>query len=304
LAAASALLDSARPQEALTLLDRLLARQAKNPSALLLRSTAHFMLGNMSEGRRDLDRSIALDPENRQAWLNRAALELADESYAKALEAFSRAEALDRAAPDNSLNIGAVLLLLNRFEEAEGRFKDYLARNPRDPRARYLVASNYAMLGFVQPVVANLRRAIAMDEKFRREARTDPNFDPVSGSAEFQELLGTDSYRHPAGASVVAITYDELPYLAGQSAVLDAVISALQLAGRAFEAQVEVTPEWALVWSDVRIKVSDSGAGGTQLELSAPPGRFSPGQWQAITDDLLRGVKIQLLTRSRKSGTR
>ncbi|MCP4202935.1 MAG: tetratricopeptide repeat protein [bacterium] len=299
LAEAAALIEDSRPEEALDLLNRWLKKKPKDPQGLLLRSTAHFMIGDLEKGKRDLDRSLELDPRSRQAWLNRAALELADEDYAGALEAFGQAETLDDSAADNSLNIGTVLLLLDRFDEAAKRFKDYLTRNPGDPQARYLVASNYAMRGFAQPAIANLRRAVALDERMRRRARTDPNFAPLNESPDYQELLNTDGFRHARGAPIARQSYDR-PYLAGQSQVLDAVISSLQLAGQAFDPQVEVTPRWALVWSDLRIKVSDDGAGGTQLELSAPPGRFSPGQWQALTEQLLRGVTVQLHTHYRR----
>lgn len=300
LASASALIESAEPDQALAVLDRLVKRRPKDARALLLRSTAHFMLGHMAEGKRDLDRSIALDPTNRQAWLNRAALDLAEERHLQALEAFEHAETLDRSATDNSLNIGAVLLLLDRFEEAEDRFKRYLARHPGDPEARYLVASNYAMRGFVQPVLANLGRAIALDEKFRRRARADPNFAPLSAKPEFLRLLETDSYRHPAGSRIATHTFEGIPYLPGESPVLDAVIGALQLSGRSFEPQVEVTPSWSLVWSDLRIKVSDDRAGGTKLELSAPPGQLNADQWRRLTADLLLGIKVQLHTRGNR----
>lgn len=299
LAPASELIASSRPEEALELLDKLLGRRSKDSNALLLRSTAHFMLGNLKEGKRDLNRSIDLDPTNRRAWLNRAALDLADGNHPGALRAFGRAEALDRSAPDNPLNIGAVLLLLDRFDEAEDRFKHYLARNPGDAQARYLVASNYAMRGFLQPAIANLSRAIALDEKVRRSARTDPNFSPLDEFPAYQEILSTDRFRHPPGSMVVKQVYDS-PFLAGRSLVLDAVIASLQLAGRWFDPRVEVTSEWALIWSDLRIKVSDNGGGGTRLELSAPPGRFGSGQWQALTDQLLRDVTMQLHTRNRR----
>lgn len=298
-ATASALIDESRPEAALALLDKHLARRPKDAGALLLRSTAHFMLGNLDKGRRDLDRSLALEPENRQAWLNRAALELAEEDHAGALAAFSRAEALDPAAADNSLNIGAVLLLLERFDEARDRFKSYLALHPKKPEARYLVASNYAMLGFAQPAVANLKRAIALDETSRRRARVDPNFAPIAASAAYQELLRTDGYRHAPGSAITTQRYEE-PYLAGQSIVLDAVISSLQLAGRAFDPQVEVSSAWALVWSDARIKVADDGAGGTVVEMSAAPGRYTADEWRSLTEKIFRGIKVQLHTRSRR----
>ncbi len=299
IASASALIDSGDPGQALELLTPWLKKHPADANALLLASTARFMLGDFEKGRQDLARSIELDSGNRRAWLNQAALELAEEDYTRALESFRQAETLDPDAADNALNIGAVLLLLDRFEEAGARFREYLSRNPGDPKARYLVASNYAMRGFADAAVANLSRAIALDEKMRRNARTDPNFAPLERSATYQRLLNTDGFRHRPGSKVTTQDY-EVPYLGRRSLVLDAVISSLQLQGRSFEPQVEVTDRWALVWSDLRIKVASNDSGGTWLELSAPPGAFSAAAWQKLTTELLRSVTVQLHTRSRR----
>lgn len=296
---AQRLVDLGEAESAIAILDPWLKKHPKDAEALLLRSTARFMLGEISRGTRDLDRSLKLDPGNRKAWLNRAALELSNEKYSAALEAFTRAEALDPEAPENSLNIGAALLLLDRFDEAESRFRDYLARHPSDPEARYLVASNYAMRGFAGPAVANLKRAIAINEKMRRRARTDPNFGPLEDAPSYRQLLETDSYRMPNGSRVMSERFDA-PFGADERLVLDAVISSLQLQGRPFDPQVEVASRWALVWSDLRIKVAADGAGGTLVELSVPPGKLSTARWQARTSELLRGIRVQLHARGRR----
>ena len=298
LARAAALVDSEQPLAALEILDRYLDKKPKDAAALFLRSTARFMLGELASGQRDLERSLELDPGNRQAWLNMAALQLAQEDHSRALEAFGKAEALDPEAIDNSLNIGTVLLLLKRFDDADRRFATYLARKPGDAQAKYLVASNYAMTGLVDAAIAYLRQAIALDERVRRQARTDPNFASLEAVAAFQRVLNTDTFRHPPGTLRSQQTFAE-PYLGEQSVVLGAVISSLQLAGRAFDPQVEVANAWALLWSDIRIKVEDNGNGGTDLEFSAPPGRFQPAQWQAVTAELFRSVTVQLHTRNR-----
>lgn len=300
LATAAALIDVGDPEQAVAFLDRWIKKHPKDAQALLLRSTARFMLGEVDAGKQDLDKSIRLAPENRQAWLNRAALAVAEEAYSEALEALGRAETLAPEASDNSLNIGAVLLLLDRFDEAAARFRTYLVRNPGDPQARYLVASNYAMRGFAKAAVANLERAIALDEKARRKARTDPNFAPLDGSPVYQKLLDTDRFRHPSGSRIVTERY-EPPYNATQRLVLDAVISSLQIQGRPFDPQVEAAPSWALIWSDdLRIKVAADGLGGSRVELSALPGRLSSTEWQAQTTELLRGVAVQLHARNRR----
>ena len=99
LAQAQELLDGGDPSAALEILDRLVKRKPPSAQAYLLRSTALFMVGDLDKGRRDLDRSLEIDPRLRQAWLNRAALDLANQSYPEALEALETAKALDPAAP-------------------------------------------------------------------------------------------------------------------------------------------------------------------------------------------------------------
>ena len=80
-----------QPEAAAAFLDSWLQANPKDAGALLQRSTARFMMDEMETGRRDLERALELDPSLRQGWLNRAALDLADEDHAAALEAFRRA---------------------------------------------------------------------------------------------------------------------------------------------------------------------------------------------------------------------
>jgi tetratricopeptide (TPR) repeat protein len=148
-AAARELIEAGQPEAAAAFLDGWLQTNPKDAGALLQRSTARFMLGEMETGRRDLQRALELDPTLRQGWLNQAALDLADGDQAAALEAFLRAETLDPTASDNSLNIGAVLLLQGHLDEASRRFERYLAAHTGTAEASYLVATNYAMAGYV-----------------------------------------------------------------------------------------------------------------------------------------------------------
>lgn len=293
---AQELLDSGRLDDALAQLDGLLKKDPRNAGGLFLRSTAHIMNGDLSAGRRDLEACLQADPANRQAWLNLAALELADEDYSGAVTAFERAEALDPQAPDNALNIGAALLLGGDRERASRRFKDYLSRHPEDPNAFYLVAANYAMASRPQLSVPLLAKAIQLDERIRLRARTDANFAALSADPTFQELLGTDSFRPVAGTFTASRTYD-LPYAGRDSRVLDATLTALQRSGHPLGSGVEITPRWALVWSDMRIKIAAAEASRTTLTLYGEPTRFSESSWQDASDDLFRRIAFELSSR-------
>ncbi|MEM7483157.1 MAG: tetratricopeptide repeat protein [Acidobacteriota bacterium] len=293
LAQVQELVDGNRPNEALELVDSILAQDPKNAEALLLRSTARLMVGEREEGRQDLERALALDPQQRRGWLNRAALDIAEERYEAALESFQRAEAIDPKAPDNDLNIGAVELLLGKLKPASERFGHHLAANPRSADAQYLVATNYALAGYAALALQHLRQAIDLDEVARLRARTEPNFQSLVADRRYQELLNVDRYRVPAEYYNDSTTF-ETPYDAADPVLLSAVIDSLQLAGRPFDPRVEVTDRWALIRGDLRIKVYTFGGKGL-VQVSAPPDRFTPTEWRQRTEELFRGIEKRIL---------
>lgn len=300
-AEAARLIDEGRPEEALELLRGWLRRNPGDAEGLLLRSTARFMSGDTAAGAADLDRALELDPDLRQGWLNRGALALAENDYDGALEAFSQAERIDPAAADNGLNIGAVLLLRGDVAAATERFRAYLEAHPGSAEAYYLVASNYAMTGLVQPATQALAYAIQIDEKSRRRARVDPNFSDVARDSRFQELLDTDGYRPPAGSLSAGRDFDA-GFTGPDSRILKAVIRAFEVTGEPFDRQVEVASQWALIWGGrFRVKVSRRELAVTRVEMTAPPGAFSPGQWRDASTGFLRAVTVELLKLSKSA---
>lgn len=298
------LLDEGRPVAALAEIEPVLRRDPDHAEALLLRSTARFMEGEMEGGREDLERALAADPTLRQAWLNRAGLDIAEERYDDALEALERAEALDPAAPDNHLNVGAVLLLQGRIEEATERFERYLEAAPDSSgewaEAHYLVAKNYAGQGYARLAVATLRRAVELDESYRLAARTDPSFRAVADAPGFRRLLEAEPRPPAAGDRVVRERYP-VPYDGGEGVLLPVVLEALRLAGEPFDPRVEVTPGWALIHGDLRVKVHDapSEEGTGAIEISAPPSAVPEPEWERRIDRLLKEVQLALLRRQR-----
>ena len=296
LARAQELLDSGDAQGALELLDRLAKKKPVGAQVFLLRSTVNFMLGDIARGRDDLNRSLKVDPELRQGWLNKAALDLSEQRYSEALSALETAKRLDPTAPDNDLNIGAVQLLQGNLQEASRLFQVYLNNNSTSADAYYLVATNYAKAGYAGPAIEHLRRAIDINEQSRLRARTDPNFGELSSNERFQRVLTADTYRIPQGAYQRTIEV-ETRYQGSDSVLLRAVLDALQFSNQPFDRRVEVTEEWALIWGEMRIKLMSSPSGGGQILLTAPANQFTPAQWQQLTDDLAREITVRLTTR-------
>ncbi|HXT51661.1 MAG TPA: tetratricopeptide repeat protein [Thermoanaerobaculia bacterium] len=292
LAAAQAKIDAGDPAAALKLLDPLVKREPKLARGYLLRATARLMLGE-DRGKEDLDKAVALDPTLRQAWLDRAAVAVAEKRYDAALADFEKARALDPGDADGILNIGAVQLLLGRLDEATRSFQDYLGQRPGDGAAYYLVAKNYALTGYAGLAVQNLQQAIALDERMRATARGDANFADLTSNPRFQELLRADTYRVPADALRAERVYPA-SYGAGKGPLLLATMDALQALGESFDPRVEVTPEWALLWSSMRIRVSDDAKGQGQVALTAPAAAMSAGEWKQRSTRLLDAILVQL----------
>jgi len=298
LARAQELLDGGDADGALEILDPLVEKKPPSAEAFLLRSTALFMIGDVKQGTKDLDRSLKIDPRLRQAWLNKAALDLSERRYADSLAALERAKQLDPTAPDNDLNIGAVQLLQGRLQEASGHFRSYLERNSTSTDAYYLVATNYAMAGYAGPAIEHLRRAIVLDERTRLRARTDPNFRELESNTRFQQILNTDSYQIPPG-SYQRLVQVETPFGGTDSLLLRAVLDALQFSNQPFDRRVEVTPDWALIWGEMRIKISNNPQSKGQIQLTAAADEYTPAQWQQQTDGLVKEITVRLTSRGR-----
>lgn len=297
LAEAQELLDAGDPEAALEVLDPYLKKRSEDARALFLRSTAHFMSGETDAGRRDLERSLEIDPDQRQGWLNLGGLAVTEARWDDAVTAFRRAEELDPEAPENDLNLGAVLLLQGDLPAASQRFKGYLNRPEATADDYYLVATNYAMAGYAGLAVEHLREAVERNERARLRAKTDPNFLPLEEHPQFRELVQTDLYQPPAGAYQASRRFSA-PYDPEGGGLLRAVLDTLQLSGASFDPRVEVTPSWALIWGDLRIKVERGAQEGQGIvRVSAPSERFTPVEWSRRVTELFDGVEKRLVTR-------
>lgn len=294
LAAAQAALDAEDPQEALRLLAPHLKREPRDARALLLRSTARCQLGELEACKADLEQALKIDATLRQGWLNRSAIAIAEERYDEALAALTEAERLEPGATDNDLNIGAVQLLRGDLAAASDRFRRFLERTPEDAAAWYLVASNYAHAGYAAFAVEHLTRAIALDERTRARARSDANFAELAGNRAFQQILATDPYVPPPGSTLAERKFDTR-YTGSGSPIFVAVLNAVQLAGLPLDPWIEVTPEWALLWSQFRIKIEKNPNDTTTVRLSAPPGALGPATWDRRVASFWADVESHLL---------
>jgi tetratricopeptide (TPR) repeat protein len=294
LSAAEAALELQDPSEALRLLTPYLKSNPRDARALLARSTARCMLGEIDPCRTDLERALELDPSLRQGWLNSSAIAISEKRYDDALRALIEAERLDPDALDNAINQGAVELLRGEIEGATRQFRRYLERSPGSANAWYLVASNYAHAGYAAFALEHLQRAVTLDERARVQARSDANFADLANNRTFQQLLNSENFVPEPGSAAAEKRFETL-YAGAESPILLAVLNAVQLAGLPMDPRVEVTPDWALLWTDFRIKIQRNRDDTSSVLLSAPPGAFFPATWDQKAARFFSDVEAQLL---------
>ncbi|MEM1178667.1 MAG: tetratricopeptide repeat protein [Acidobacteriota bacterium] len=288
LATVRAHIDAGQPTLALDLL-----RRAKmTPEARLLRGMARVMLGELKAGGADLEKAVAEDPSLREGWMNLAGLEIAEGNFQEALGLLEKAQALEPQAPDIQLNMGAVMLMLGRTEDADARIARYVELD-RSAEARYLAASNYALAQQPAKVVEYLRQAITLDERMRMRARLDGRFSGID-EMDYRVLLHSDLYSPPAGHRTAAAAF-KTPYDQKEPALLYAVLEALQEVSFAYDPEVESTARWALIWGDkARIKVHTQDNGTGVVSMSGPPDATTASEWQRTSQELFRAVHRRL----------
>lgn len=292
---AQRLLDQNRPEQAIRVLDEYLARHKKDAAALLLRSSAHFMNGDLGTGRSDLEQALKIDGTLRQGWLNLGAVELSESRFPAAVAAFERAAELDPTAIDNDLNLGTAHILSGDLQKAHSYFGRYLQRSPTAD-AYYLVATNFYLAGMEDFAIEHLERAIGLDEKTRLRIRSDPNFRPLEQNPRLAEALTTDTYEPPRGAAFLNQAYSA-PYESAQGTVLKAVVDSLTELGIPFSPRIEVNETWAVIWfgeePQMRLKISARDGRSSLLEVVGP-GRPGDGFRQQLKP-LLDRIGYRLL---------
>ena len=87
---------------------------------------------------------------------------------------------------------GVYLTNRGEFGEAIDLFEKALTFRPESGKAHYSLATAYAQVAERQKALESLRKAVELDEGNRFLARQDPEFHPLKGDLELEELLGLD----------------------------------------------------------------------------------------------------------------
>lgn len=121
--------------------------------------------GRGKEALEALAKTLALEPENAEAWFLVGTVHLQKGASAAALQAFSRARELGCDTAALHARTGEALAELDRHEEAVAPLQTATARDPKAPEGFYRLGVTLDKLARYDEALASFERAIELDPR-------------------------------------------------------------------------------------------------------------------------------------------
>lgn len=176
--------------EALECYDKALVIDPNYKKARILRGYALIYLGDSDQAKNEFDEILKLDLNNKHALLGKANALI---GLKQDEEANMILEKILKIYPDNKFalsNIAATMINGHQFEKARRYLDKVLKIDPNYSLARYNMACLESLQMNKKEAVRNLKIAIEHDKSKKERAKSEPNFDNIRDSDEFQVLIG------------------------------------------------------------------------------------------------------------------
>ena len=110
--------------------------------------------------------------------------------YKDALASYDKAITIKPDKYEALINRGIALTKLHRYQDAIASYDKAIAIKPDLHQVYYNKACSYALQSNLELAIENLDKAIELvPDKYKKLAKTDPDFSKVRGQKQFQELL-------------------------------------------------------------------------------------------------------------------
>ncbi len=131
-------------------------------------------------------------PSTAEQFIASATANYALEQYDDALADYNRALELRPDYPAALNNRGIINSEMERYDEALADFNRALELRPDFPEALYNLACLFSLTDRPDEAIYNLEKAIGFDQKYRKMAATDSDFDNIRDDPRFQKLIEED----------------------------------------------------------------------------------------------------------------
>jgi len=134
-------------------------------------------------------KAVELAPGDTVALHNKGSVQFVLERYDNAIETFDQLIAIDSDDIDAYLTKGAAHFKAGRYDDCIASLNEVVKREMNNAAAWYYKSSAEAMKDNLKLVVPFLTRSADIEEEFRERAKTDPSFDKVRDTPEFQAVV-------------------------------------------------------------------------------------------------------------------
>lgn len=175
------------------------------------RGVVAYADGKLAQARRDFERVLAEDPDDREALRYLGLILKAQGQPGRALEIQDRALALDPEDPQLAFDRAVTLLELGRNAEALAAFDAVLAVEPDHARARFYAGVAAYRTGNAAAALPHLERAAELDPTLAVEARyytglAETQTGDLSAAAGSFSVVAEQSPISPLGRSAASLT--------------------------------------------------------------------------------------------------
>ncbi len=134
-------------------------------------------------------KAVELASEDTVALHNKGSVQFVLEKYDDAIATFDQLIAIDKDDIDAYLTKGAAHFKAGRFDDCIASLNEVVKREMNNAAAWYYKSSAEAMKGNLKLVVPFLTRSADIEDEFKERAKTDPSFDKVRDTPEFQAVI-------------------------------------------------------------------------------------------------------------------
>ncbi|HEV8021501.1 MAG TPA: tetratricopeptide repeat protein [Candidatus Lustribacter sp.] len=154
-----------RPDLSQQLTQKLLTGGTKNAQIYFIDGTAQGMLGKSDEGIASMEQAANLEPTNMMVLQSLTQMYVRANRPADAERVARRALTFNANSKDAGLNLGFVLAVEKKYDEARAQFEAVAKLDPKDPHPLVLEARTYEDASSLALAMPLLDRALAIDPK-------------------------------------------------------------------------------------------------------------------------------------------
>lgn len=175
-------------EEAIVLLDSLNNIYPSNTGVIFFRAFIEAEYGHIENALSDFETLIKMRPDDALNYIGKGQVLYGIEKFEEAFVALDKATTLDPSRSDVWGMKALALVKMGNFNDAVIAINKGIELDPENPSAIYNRACIYSLTGDKVNAIADLKKAISMNNSFREYARTDEDFKSLYNDEDFKQL--------------------------------------------------------------------------------------------------------------------